>query len=99
MLLRNGASIEARSPRGLSPLLHGGSSKPNESFVKMLLESGANIEARDRRSDALVLAAQEGHINIVQALLQHGAEANARNWNGHTPVATANASGRKAIVK
>ncbi|KAB8225768.1 ankyrin repeat-containing domain protein [Aspergillus novoparasiticus] len=66
----------------------------------MLLENGANIEARDARSQtALFLAVWEAHIDIVKLLLQHGAEANIRNCDGHTPMDIAKSKGQKAIVK
>ncbi|KAE8307793.1 ankyrin repeat-containing domain protein [Aspergillus transmontanensis] len=64
----------------------------------MLLENGANIEARDARSQTgLFVAVWEGHIDIVKLLLQHGAEANICNCDGHTPMDIAKSKGQKAI--
>lgn len=45
-----------------------------DNFVYLLLESGANPNARDiKRKTPLALAAQNGHLNIVEALLEKGA--------------------------
>lgn len=44
-----------------------------ENFAHLLLESGANPNAYDvRRKTPLALAAQNGHLNIVEILLQKG---------------------------
>ena len=44
-----------------------------ENFVYLLLESGANPNARDiKRKTPLALAAQNGHLNVVEVLVQKG---------------------------
>lgn len=44
-----------------------------ENFVYLLLESGADPNARDsKKKTPLALAAQSGHLNIVEALLEKG---------------------------
>jgi len=44
-----------------------------ENFVHLLLESGADPNACDiKKKTPLALAAQNGHLNVVEALLQKG---------------------------
>jgi len=43
--------------------------------VRLALESGADVDARDRYGQtALMLAARNGHLASVRVLLEHGAE-------------------------
>ena len=56
----------------------------------MLLEHGANSNARARDGrTALMEAAADGRIAIVQMLLEKGADPNARMANGSTVLARA----------
>jgi ankyrin repeat protein len=61
--------------------------KNNYSFlVKMLLEKGANIEAKDvEGKTALHLAAQNGDMHMVQILLNNKANTKASDREGWTP--------------
>jgi hypothetical protein len=53
--------------------------------VKVLLDSGANIEAKDKRGRTpLILAAQHGQVETVRLLLAKGADVNARDRDGWT---------------
>ena len=54
--------------------------------VKRLLDSGANVEARDKKTlrTPLMLAAQHGHQAIVALLLERGANPAARDKEGWT---------------
>ena len=43
--------------------------------VRALLQSGANVNARDRYGQtALMLAAHKGHADVVTVLIEHGAD-------------------------
>ena len=58
-------------------------------LVEFALDNGADIEARDqrpRRSTALHLAVENGHIPVVRLLLARGADANAVTTGGVTPL-------------
>lgn len=79
--LNAGADVNARDKAGWTVLIwaaeHG-----YIDIVKMLLDSGANVDLRNYRGSALIRAALKGHKNIVQALLDKGATVNAtRNGN------------------
>ena len=53
--------------------------------MKVLLEHGANIEAKDHEgSTALMKAAERGHTSIVQVLLEYGANVDAKDHLGFT---------------
>ncbi|KAK2599135.1 hypothetical protein QQS21_005396 [Conoideocrella luteorostrata] len=71
----------------------------HEAMVKLLLESGADVKAKNENNwTPLSLAAVEGHKAIVKLLLEKGAEANGE-YNGGMPLSLAAAEGHKAIVK
>jgi len=66
--------------------LHYAVENNNLAVVTMLLEAGANIEAR--RYDSLTplhVAARRGYGNIIRALMAHGADIDARDEHMNTP--------------
>src|SRR3984885_498967 len=70
--------------------------------VKLLLEKGAKLEAKDERNGLtpLLWAAANGHEAVVKLLLEKGAELEAKDKdNGQTPLFYAAANGREAVVK
>jgi ankyrin repeat protein len=89
-LLQHGAAIDASDDcRGLTEA------------VEILLNAGANIEAKTRIEEktALLLAADEGHADVVQVLLNRKADVNTRNRNGQTPLMLAAAGGHLEVVR
>ena len=70
--------------------------------VVALLESGANVNHRTRHgSYALNAAAVENEVDVIQILLDHGADPNVQNSQGDTPLicATKYAGGKAATVE
>jgi ankyrin repeat protein len=49
--------------------------------VQALLDKGANVNAkRNDGATAVILASQNGHREVVQALLERGAEVSSDGW-------------------
>jgi ankyrin repeat protein len=61
--------------------------KGHSEVVEALLDSGADIDAKDEQNQtALHQAANRGHTPIVELLLERGADVNAKNLSGQTPL-------------
>ena len=55
---------------------------PDSEIVRLLLEAGANVNARDTNGNtALAIAVRNGHVGVIQLLLDHDADINAKNSN------------------
>ncbi len=77
------------------PTLHEASYAGELAAVKKRLADGSLVEERGRQgAPALMLAAQEGHIDVVDVLLDADAQPNARNPLGVTPVGAAAYAGQ-----
>jgi ankyrin repeat protein len=53
----------------------------------------------ERGGTALYVAAQKGHLEVVQRLVQHGADKDRATYDGWTPLFTAAEQGRLAVVQ
>ena len=89
-----------RSPG--STALHWASYKGHRDVVELLLENGADIEAR--RSNwlnctPLIIGYHYGHKSIVELLLDRGADIHAINKNSADALYTACANGNGGVVK
>ena len=72
----------------------------NVSTVRLLLERGANVNARDKDyGNALEEASFAGHDEIVQLLLDCGADVNASGTSGRNTLQEACYKGHDSIVK
>jgi ankyrin repeat protein len=69
--------------------------------VKALLSLGANADGKDERhgQTALMWAAAEGHANVVEMLLEVGANVHIRLDSGFTPLLFAVREGRLDVVR
>lgn len=71
-----------------------------EAVVQLLLEKGANVNAKeDREKTALHRAAWGGHEAVVQLLLEKGADVNAKDRYGSTVLHMAARGGYKAVAR
>lgn len=94
LLLRHGADVAACSREGETPLnaACAGAERPSEAgrflrVVQSLLRAGANPRTAGRkRHTPLHNACSNCSPRIVDLLLQHGAQANAENCAGYTPM-------------
>ena len=69
-------------------------------MVNRLLSAGISARAADstRQVTALHNAAAQGHLKIVVRLVEMGADPNATDWNGATPLVNAAYGGRAAVI-
>jgi len=100
MLLKHGADVNATTKYGRTPL-HMAVSKGKTDTAELLLESGAEVDARDRVLGwtALYEACQNGDVGTAKLLLQHGADVNTKDDTGLTALHAAAWDGNEAIVK
>lgn len=82
-------------------LLHIAASQGCVSVAKLLLQSGANKEAKIPQVGAtpLYLAAQNGHLPVVEALIQAGADKEVKTDNFMTPLYIAAKWGHTSVIK
>ena len=99
-LLENGADVRAAAKNAQKvTALHAGASRGDIEIVRMLLEAGADANAKQEGGFVpLHSAAQNGNAPLVELLLKHGARADARNDKGKTPSDIAAEAGHKDLA-
>lgn len=103
-MIQNGAKPDARSKRGIPALIMAASRKQT-AVVEALLDKKAdvNIRATDKEKGieqitALHVAATNGHVEILQLLLDRGGNVNAQDKSGLTPLMAAAELGNTVAV-
>lgn len=97
-LLNSGANIESRNNK-MTPLLIA-AYNGYLAIVRLLLERGANINARDRdEMTPLIWAVYNGYLAVVKLLLDRGANIEAQDNHGMTALLWAVHKGRLEFVK
>ena len=90
LLLRGGASVDARDDAGATPLHFAADANPEASVTLLLLEAGANVNARNDNGSTPLLAAMKWSSNPEVALVLM-ATGGLRDWEtendfGETPL-------------
>jgi ankyrin repeat protein len=100
LLLKAGADPNAALPGGETPLMTA-ARVGSLASVKVLLARGATVDAKDGRrgQTALMWAAAEGHADVVQTLVELGADVHLRLSSGFTPLLFAVREGRSGVVR
>ncbi len=81
-------------------ILHYAAQLSDERAIKLLIEHGAEIDAKnDRGETPLHLAAFLGNRKNVKALIEKGAEVNAKSNNKAVPLHLACLAGRKGTIE
>ena len=99
-LLQQGGDVNAAQGDGMTAL-HWAAMKNDAELAQMLVYAGANLRATTRlgANTPLVLAARNGHADVVKVLLTAGADARSATSTGTTPLMLAAASGNVDAVK
>ena len=90
LLIAKGAEVNAENMRGKTPLQLAADKKHNE-MVELLIENGADV--------SLHTAARHGLLEKLKELIGKGADVNAKNSEGQTPLDLASGKGHKDIVE
>jgi uncharacterized protein len=100
LLLKAGADPNAALPGGETPLMTAARTG-RLAAVKALLAGGATVDSKDDRRGqmALMWAAAEGHADVVQTLIEAGADFRSRLASGFTPLLFAAREGRIEAVR
>jgi ankyrin repeat protein len=94
-LIDCGADIDARNKQGRTPLLTAVMEGRHE-IVRLLLSKGAKLDAMDDEGDTTLHLTWSK--DIAMAVIDCGADIEARNKQGRTPLLTATANGSYEIV-
>jgi ankyrin repeat protein len=100
LLLQHGADVQlaARNPMQVAPL-HAAAAGHNLPLVRILLEHGAQPNARQQKGyTPLHSAAQNGDKVMVELLLANGADRTLANDDGKTPAQTAKDAGHPEVA-
>lgn len=98
-LLEKGAAVDAKDINGRTALLYA-SSGPFGETVKLLLTKGAEVDLQGKLEGftALMTAAAEGQLDVVQHLLDHGADRGLEDKDGDTALNFARQNGHTQVA-
>jgi ankyrin repeat protein len=100
LLVEKGADVDAPNTLGRTPLIISATEGYSE-LAKIFLANGADIHAIDNnyKRTALHFASLNGHLKIVEALLEKDAEVDQKDAAGKTPLDYANRYGHERVAK
>jgi peptidoglycan/LPS O-acetylase OafA/YrhL len=91
--LSNGESPNARDPSFGVTALSWAALEGRAEIVELLIEAGADVNAKNRDgATPLHAAAFMGQLEVAQLLLENGADISAKTYNGDTPLDSAQAA-------
>ncbi|KAH8657761.1 ankyrin repeat-containing domain protein [Xylariales sp. PMI_506] len=100
VLKEGGPWNSSRDDSALRKALQKASARDNVDIIKLLLQFGAQVDARtDDEFPALFRAAQAGQTAVVTELLEHGSHLEVQSRDGQTALFAAGVRGFKNVVK
>jgi ankyrin repeat protein len=101
LLLENGADVHAAARNGMRVTgLHAAAAARSVEIARMLLERGADANARQQAGyTALHAAAQHGDAELAELLLAHGADPTLRSEDGRDAAAHAREAGHPELAQ
>ena len=99
LLIDSGTDVQATDSSGWAALDHA-CSEGHEGVAKLLLRSGAEMRRTSKLSklSALHSATRSGHKNVVQVLIDHGVDIEAKDYWGSTPLCHAASLDHEAVI-
>ncbi|XP_071793630.1 fibronectin type 3 and ankyrin repeat domains 1 protein-like [Asterias amurensis] len=100
-MVADGASVNERdSGSGWTPLLRCAAMGGDPNVAKVLMNAGAEVNIKDKDGKTpLMIACLNGHVTLVQALVERGADPTVRTEFGMSAVEMANSFDRKRVMK
>ena len=100
ILLQNNANVFATSFCKKTSL-HFASQSGNAEIVQILIDKGAHVDIKEKGNGQtpLLLACENGHINVVKALLQNNANVNEKSRDGSTVLHLAAQNGQIDLLE
>lgn len=100
LLIDNGGDINEKDVNGITPLIMALKNE-NNGVIELLISRGADTNVLNNwdKTEALEFAASGGYKNIVELLVNHGANIGNKDKYEYTPLHSAAASGSKETVE
>src|SRR5258705_4304225 len=104
LLLEHGARVDTASSNGMHVMpLHSAAAARSVPIARLLLEHGAPVNARQGGGDSgftpLMEAAFNGQVDMVEILVDHGADRHLRDEEGRTAADHAHAPGHASLAE